>query len=342
MQNASLALLGSPGSPYTRKMLAVLRYRRIPYRFLARPDVPQDYPVPRVELLPTFYFAGEAGGLVAMTDSTPIIRRLEADFAARSVIPSAPALALIDALIEDYADEWLTKAMFHYRWSYADDIQKSQDILPNWMMGPLTDAELAERGRAFGERQISRLRYVGSNDVTRATIEESYARLIGILSRHFSEHRFLLGRRPGASDFGLFGQLTQLALFDPTPMALTIARAPRVAAWTAYIDDLSGLEPSEDDWYAPAALPATIGELLGEIGRVYAPLLIANSAAIEAGAVEVDTEIGGRPWKQEPFSYQAKCLRSLRSSYTDLPAAARQTVDTALAGTGCEQLFETR
>ena len=46
--SASSVLSGAPASPYTRKMLAVLRYRRIAYRLLlagsAVPGLPQAKP----------------------------------------------------------------------------------------------------------------------------------------------------------------------------------------------------------------------------------------------------------------------------------------------------------
>ena len=73
--NAPIALRGAPGSPYTRKMLAVLRYRRIPYRFLVGGLGPLDAALPKakVELLPTFYFQTQDGQLEPVVDSTPII-----------------------------------------------------------------------------------------------------------------------------------------------------------------------------------------------------------------------------------------------------------------------------
>ena len=128
-----IAVTGHLGSPYTFKMLAVLRYRHIPYRFLTTNNPANEaMPKPGVRLVPIFYLPGEGGALEAVTDSTPIIRRLEREVEGRSVIPDDPALAFIDELIEDYADEWLTKAMFHYRWSHDADIRKASMALGCW------------------------------------------------------------------------------------------------------------------------------------------------------------------------------------------------------------------
>jgi len=334
-----LTLAGSPGSPYTRKMLAVLRYRRIPYRLLVGQEHRARMPPAKVPLLPTFYLPDAQGQLVAVTDSTPLIRRLESEPPGRAVIPESAALAWLDALIEDYADEWLTKAMFHYRWTYAPDIAKASAVLPNWFGDPLDDSALAAMGQTFADRQIARLRYVGSHAVTAPTIEQSYLRLLDILERHFAVHRFVLGARPGAGDFGLYGQLTQLVAFDPTPMAIASQRAPRVVAWVHAMEDLSGCEPAATDWCAPDELPSTTRELLMEIGRVHVPLLLANADALARGDERVRAVIDGRPWEQQPFPYQGKCLAWLRRDHAALSEADRALVARALAGTGCEALL---
>ena len=338
----SIALRGAPGSPYTRKMLAVLRYRRIPYRFLVRgvqaaPDA--DLPRPKVELLPTFYFETADGALEAVVDSTPIIRRLEDEWPGRSVIPSDPALAFLNYLLEDYADEWLTKAMFHYRWHYAADIALAGEILPRWRNLTGSDEAIAPQARFIRERQISRLYVVGSNATTAPVIEESYKRFLQCMDACIQDGPFLFGKRPASADFGLYGQLTQLATFDPTPAHLTEAQAPRVLAWTQTTDDLSGLEPTEEHWPDASALPDSLRALLHEAGRTYAPALLANAHAIETGAETVEAEIDGRQWVQQPFPYQAKCLQWVRQEYARLDGAERRTVDVALEGTGCERLF---
>ena len=340
--NGPLALRGAPGSPYTRKMLALLRYRRIPYRFLVGGLGPlaEGLPKAKVELLPTFYLPTADGQLEAVVDSTPIIRRLEAEAMGRAVVPTDPALAFLDYLVEDYADEWLTKAMFHYRWHYPADIELAGEVLPRWRDLAAGDEQIAPRAQFIRERQTGRLTVVGSNAITAPLIEESYRRFLSCLDACIQDGPFLFGTRPAAADFGLFGQLTQLATFDPTPARLTESVAPRVVAWVHVMEDLSGLAPTEADWRAPDALPDSTRALLAEVGRTYAPVLLANAAAIDAGAAEVAATVDGRPWRQEPFPYQAKCLQWVRQEYARLDAPARRTVDAVLAGTGCEALFQ--
>jgi glutathione S-transferase len=335
-----IVLSGAPGSPYTRKMLAVLRYRRIPYRFLL-PSNPllRDLPRPKVQLLPTFYLHDESGALQAVTDSTPLIRRFEREHSGRSLIPSDPVLGFLNELIEDYADEWLTKAMFHYRWAYAPDIAKASAILPCWRGFSVPDAELAKAGAMFAERQIGRLRYVGSNAVTGPVIEASYRRFLAAFEDHLRRFPYLMGDRPGSCDFAVYGQLTQLAEFDPTPAALTLKIAPRVTAWVGMMEDQSGLEPVQGDWIAADKLPDTLTAILAEIGRVYPPVMLANAKAVVTGAAEVTAKVDGQVWTQQPFPYQAKCLAWLRQAREELPAPARQQLDAILAPARLSGLF---
>ena len=142
-----------------------------------------------------------------------------------------------------------------------------------------------------------------------------------------------------ADDFGAFGQLTCLALFDPTPSAICVEQTPRVYAWVEATEDLSGHPGDTAAWIARADVPGSLRALLAEVGRVYAPYLVANAQAIASGSEALDTTIDGKRWTQKPFPYQAKCLAALRAQYHALAAGDRSAVDAILAGTGCEPLF---
>src|SRR5262249_42257764 len=239
-------------------------------------------PVPRVPLLPQLILSGADGAPEAVVDSTPLIRRLEGMYAGRAVVPPDAAMAFVDALLEDYADEWLTKPMFHYRWAFTPDADHAAAILPRWARTDLPDAQYVAAGKAFGERQIGRLGVVGSNGTTAPVIEESYRRLLRLLDAHLAGSRFVMGGRPGASDFGGF---------DPTSAAIALAVAPRVVAWVDVVDDLSGLEPADADWRSRDDVPETLRALLAEIGRVYVPFLLANGEALARGAARVECTV---------------------------------------------------
>lgn len=340
MSNTPVKFKGVPGSPYTRKMLAYLRFRHIPYQLLVGDQATTaGLPSAKVELLPTFYLPNAQGELEAVVDSTPIIRRFEEQFQGRQAIPSNPVLAFLNYLIEDYGDEWLTKAMFHYRWYFDADIKMAGTILPIWTGIQSSGEKLSAMSDYIAERQISRLYVVGSNDITAQVIENSYKRFLNIMDELIQKQTFVLGQRPSSADFGLYAQLTQLAKFDPTPAQICMEQAPRVHAWTDILDDLSGHAANDSDWMDVAEVKANLGPLLSEIGRVYAPALLANAEAIQKGAGEMETTIDGQRWVQPTFPYQGKCLAAIKQEYHKLDPSCRSTVDEILMGTGCESLL---
>ena len=337
-----IRLVGGTGSPYTQKMVALLRYRRIPYAVnWGQPDQLCDalgVEKPKPIFMPTFLFDGD-DGLEAECDSTPIIRRLENMHPGRSVLPEDPALAFVDYLIEDFADEWCTKYMFHYRWYPQEDADNAGTLLPLGMDVSLSQEAHQQFKHFVTDRQVGRLYVVGSNDTTAPVIDASYRRFLAAMEAHLANQKFMLGKRPGAGDFSLHGQLTQLVGFDPTPRAIAHEVSPRTVAWVDHMYDQSGLEPGDEDWIRLEDQPESLRGLMEEIGRVYAPAQLANARAVAAGDKTWESEIDGAPWTQQTFPYQAKCLNWTNEQYRALSDDDRGRVDALLKGTGVETML---
>ncbi len=337
-----IRLAGGTGSPYTQKMVALLRYRRILYaitwgnpgEFCDAAGVEKPKPI----FMPTFLFK-EEGETFAECDSTPIIRRLETMYSDRSVLPVDPALAFIDYLIEDFADEWCTKFMFHYRWHAPIDADNAGTMLPLGMDVSLPKDAHEQFKKFVVDRQVGRLYVVGSNDTTAPVIDASYRRFLAAMEEHLTNQNFVLGKRPSAGDFALHGQFTQLVNFDPTPRAIAHELSPRTVAWVNKLYDQSGVEPSEQDWVKVEKQPESLRGLLQEIGRVYVPAQLANAKAVAAGEKTWESEIDGVQWTQQTFPYQAKCLNWTNEKYRALSEEDRARVDTLLAGTDVEAML---
>jgi glutathione S-transferase len=323
--NAPFRLYGAELSPYSVKLRSYLRFKGIPFEWLPRTQARQEE-IARYAKLPLVPILVDAHD-EAMQDSTPIIEALERQFPEPSIVPDEPALAFVAALLEDYADEWLNKAMFHYRWSYpADQESAAKRIVETIFDGAEVPAGMEDSVRT---RMIGRLHHVGSSAETTTAIEASFARAIGALDRMLAGRSYLFGGRPCIADFGLAGQLTQL-LSDPTPGALLKAQAPNVVGW---IDRMENPEV-EGKFATFASVRDTLAELLREeIAGAYLIWMDANARAVADDTAAFSVEISGAPFAQRPQRYAAKALAELRRK-----RAAVETAELAalLSETACD------
>lgn len=313
-------LYGALGSPYSQKLRAVLRYRRLPHVWIDGAATREALGQVRAPVIPVLQYPDGHYD----NDSTPVIYDLEARHAERRVVPDDPGQAFIAHLLEDFADEWLTKAMFGYRWlAEVDQVQMSR-----WLAFDNLKGGGLERSQGFAEqfraRQVSRMALVGCTAENFPLIEASTRAVLSALEGHVVNRHCLFGTRPSLAEFGVFGQLSQLGT-DPTPQAMMRADYPYTYRWLAHIDDMSGVEGAWEPGFAPV-----VAELVRIAGQVYVPFLRANEEAAEAGAETFRMEAMGHPYEQGVFKYQLKCLRELRARHAALDGAARAQVDALL------------
>jgi glutathione S-transferase len=320
-------IFGSELSPYSVKVRSYFRYKGIPHEWVPRSAENQEE-FQRHAKLPLIPLVVTPDGK-GLQDSTPIIEHFEALHPEPSILPPDAASVFLSALIEEYADEWGNKPMFHYRWTYPPDQASAAERLVRQMMPGLDAAGLAGGIESIKGRMVPRLSFVGSSPATTEQIEGSFHRQLAILERHLAARPFLFGGRPALADFGLYAQLYQCST-DPTPGAVMRADAPRTLAWIARM-----LEPRAEGSFEPwAALAPTLLPLLrDEVGAVFFPWSAANARAIAEGQKELACTIGGKPFGQETQKYHAKSLAALRARYAAVADRAR--LDPILREAGC-------
>lgn len=321
-------ILGSLGSPYSMKMRALLRYRRIPHVWIQMdPGHDVERQAMRPAVIPVIQYPDGS----YHNDSTPMIFDLERTHRDRSVVPDDGADAFLAGLLEDMADEWGTKIMFHYRWFRARD----QEQMSRW----LAFDRLHGGGRTairrfadmFRDRQVARMALVGCTEENQPLIEETGRRILAALEAHVVDRWFIFGTRPSLAEFSWYGQFSQLAV-DPTPYDILRATAPFTLRWLMQVDDLSGVDGAWDNSGRHSALLRTLLELAG---TVYFPFLMANEEAARRGAETFRFAALGLPYEQGTFKYQVKCLWALREAYAALSPSDRARVEPLLREADC-------
>ena len=326
-------VIGVESSPYAVKVRAVLRYRRIPHIWVGRmPQFFTETASVRPLIMPVVQFPdGEY-----RTDSTPIIRDLESLHVGRSVEPDDLANNFLSDLIEDLADEWLTKCLFNYRFSRPEDQISGASWVIDDAHSHLSDEALQQLVSEFIQRQVARMPLVGCTPENTPVLERFFIQLLNCLEPFVQTDRFLFGSRPSLADFGLYAQLKTMS-GDPTGAKLMNEQAPRTVRWIRRLDDTSGVDGRWD-----TALPGTVMQLVTLAGHYYLPFLAENWRALQAGDESIDMLINGQSYRQPVFRYQAKCYDFLRHRFESLPHAVHVRLDPILEEADCLRFLNDR
>ncbi len=305
---ATLKLYGAETSPYSLKVRAYLRYKRFDFDWISRSteteaEFSKLAPSPTVPLL-----VDEAGA--ASQDSTDMLANLEKDSGEPTATPDDPACRALAAILEDYADEWLNKVMFHQRWSASPDREAAAlRVLDQMFAGKaLKDRDALQA--SVMRSMAGRLELVGGQEANGPVLNATFQRFLSKLNAHLEQHLFIFGGRPSVADFALAGQLQQL-LLDPTPGEYIRDRAPFVAAWCEFMEAPKAgapFKPIED--VSETLLPL----FKDEIAVAYLPWAEANSLSITKRRKVTKVDLADGSFEQGTQRYAAKSWRAVKKS----------------------------
>ena len=312
-------IFGAELSPYSVKVRSYFRYKGISHKWLIRgPSNQKEYiKYAKIPIIPLVVSPSKEG----FQDSTPIIDMMENLYPEPSVHPEDETLKFLSILLEEYADEWGNKHMFHYRWKAEIDQDSAIRRIANMNLPlfikiiPIVKQLFRSKvSKSIKQRMSNRLWVIGSNENTQRTIESSFHNLLALLQEHLKDRTYIFGERPSYADFALWGQIYN-AWQDPTPNKFILDKYSGLLDWIKRMhnpDNNGAFEKWE-------TLENTLYPILKtEVGGILLPWSNAVTNAMNVSKEEVSVKIKGQDYIHTiggPQKYHVKSLKALKEKY---------------------------
>jgi glutathione S-transferase len=312
-------------SPYSDKIRMYLRLKRLPVVEI-RETLRNREEVLKARTGRTMVPVVITPADEAMNDSTHITRKLEAACPTPALRPADPGRRGFDALVEEYADEWIVRVMLASRWLHEADAEQNRTVIAADMTCGVSDVEMAVAKEIFPHGITATLPPMGATRETLGFLLDDLRGLVADLDALLSAHRFVGGAEPTVADLALYGQLNQVRR-DPTGRTIVGDPARPHGRWLADVERRAEGKPAE-----LAADTAPDGEALAplarRIARTYLRFAVANARALEeAPKGPLVVELGdGVPFQAARAGYNRKCLQALLGELEEAVAAAGRLV----------------
>ncbi len=318
----SYRLFGAETSAYSTKMRSYLKYKSVPFDWVPRTQETEDE-LKRVSRFATLPVLVTASGF-AVHDTTPLIEALEADSPEPSATPADPTLGFLACVLEEYADAWLAKTVFHYRWTRKKDqrLAAQRTIDDYYTVTPPADRKAAEDLAI--ETMGAQLKTMQLDGELGDALEKSFKRFVKLLDEHLKKHLFIFGERPSIADFAIAGQLIQM-MKDPTPAKIIEKDGAFVAKWCEFMTAPTASGP----FAAFEDLKDTLAPIFADdLGLFFLPWAAENLESSLAGAETFTVTLGKDAVALTPLRSAARSFRELRRKFV-----AGQTVEALKAFT---------
>lgn len=296
-------LYGWEVSPYTAKIDAYLRYKKIP--FVRK--IPNAY-----TLLQTF--PKQVGKTIMpvlrtpegqlLQDSSHIIDVLEERYPSPSTLTfDDPIKTLMGFLLELHGDEWLCMLSLHYRWHYRENIpflykelgKSAAPYFPHFIQKKMV--------QGFVNRLSGYPSVLGINEHNQQALEDHAHQLFTTMNELLGKQAYLQGESPTHGDFSVFGHIYAHLHRDPFPKDL-IRQYQNLFDWMEAMKTGDKRIPSSSETQRKLIL-----KLLRLLGEYHSPLLKSSIESLEVWAQT-----------QSPDTKIPQALGKTQLSLTDPPS----------------------